>query len=93
MNAEYAPAGTTIKPVFRAEHVGSFLRPAALLGARAKYQRGDITVEQLRMPQGIQVMRQGRVGNAHMGFNLADIAAFHTFCDEKKEDLQTRRMS
>jgi len=36
------------KPPFRADHVGSLLRPAALKEARAKHQRGEITAEALR---------------------------------------------
>ena len=35
-------------PPFRADHVGSFLRPAYLLEARAKKARGEITPAQLR---------------------------------------------
>lgn len=35
-------------PPFRADHVGSFLRPAFLLEARKKKARGEITAEQLR---------------------------------------------
>jgi 5-methyltetrahydropteroyltriglutamate--homocysteine methyltransferase len=36
------------KPPFRADHVGSFLRPPAIHEARAKHQKGEITAEQLR---------------------------------------------
>lgn len=36
------------KPPFRADHVGSFLRPQALLESRNKWQAGDITLEELR---------------------------------------------
>ena len=35
-------------PPFRADHVGSFLRPKFLLDARAQKARGEITPEQLR---------------------------------------------
>jgi 5-methyltetrahydropteroyltriglutamate--homocysteine methyltransferase len=35
-------------PPFRADHVGSLLRPGALHAARADYQAGRITAEQLR---------------------------------------------
>ncbi|HEY1362900.1 MAG TPA: 5-methyltetrahydropteroyltriglutamate--homocysteine S-methyltransferase [Xanthobacteraceae bacterium] len=35
------------KPPFRADHVGSLLRPPALKEARAKRERGEITVEEL----------------------------------------------
>ncbi|MDB5598603.1 MAG: methionine synthase, vitamin-B12 independent [Xanthobacteraceae bacterium] len=37
-----------IKPPFRADHVGSLLRPAALKDARAKREAGEITAEALR---------------------------------------------
>jgi hypothetical protein len=39
---------TRPNPPFRADHVGSFLRPAYLLEAREKKAKGEITPEQLR---------------------------------------------
>ena len=36
------------KPPFRADHVGSFLRPAALKEARAKREKGEITAAELK---------------------------------------------
>ena len=36
------------RPPFRADHVGSFLRPKYLLEARAQAAAGEITREQLR---------------------------------------------
>jgi 5-methyltetrahydropteroyltriglutamate--homocysteine methyltransferase len=36
------------KPPFRADHVGSFLRPKALLEARDKHSRGEISKAELR---------------------------------------------
>lgn len=36
------------KPPFRADHVGSLLRPKALLDARDKHAKGEIAAEQLR---------------------------------------------
>jgi 5-methyltetrahydropteroyltriglutamate--homocysteine methyltransferase len=36
------------KPPFRADHVGSFLRPAALLDARERNRKGEISRTQLR---------------------------------------------
>ena len=36
------------KPPFRADHVGSLLRSAALKQARARRQRGDITAAELK---------------------------------------------
>jgi 5-methyltetrahydropteroyltriglutamate--homocysteine methyltransferase len=35
-------------PPFRADHVGSLLRPKPLLDMRARYHSGDITAEELR---------------------------------------------
>src|SRR5260370_31376953 len=35
-------------PPFRADHVGSLLRPAELLRARAEHQAGRLSVEELR---------------------------------------------
>src|SRR5258707_13772453 len=35
-------------PPFRADHVGSLLRPAPLLAARAEHEKGWITAETLR---------------------------------------------
>src|SRR5882757_1393521 len=36
------------KPPFRADHVGSFLRPKALIDARAQYRAGEIDAAALR---------------------------------------------
>jgi 5-methyltetrahydropteroyltriglutamate--homocysteine methyltransferase len=36
------------KPPFRADHVGSFLRPAALKEARAKHEKGEISAAALK---------------------------------------------
>jgi 5-methyltetrahydropteroyltriglutamate--homocysteine methyltransferase len=35
-------------PPFRADHVGSFLRPPELLDARARFQRKEISAAALR---------------------------------------------
>jgi 5-methyltetrahydropteroyltriglutamate--homocysteine methyltransferase len=37
-----------LNPPFRADHVGSLLRPQHLQEARARFQRNEITKEQLR---------------------------------------------
>lgn len=47
MSAEPSAAGTL--PPFRADHVGSFLRPTYLLQAREQRRRGEITPEALRL--------------------------------------------
>jgi methionine synthase II (cobalamin-independent) len=36
------------KPPFRADHVGSLLRPAALKEARSKHAKGELTAAQLK---------------------------------------------
>jgi methionine synthase II (cobalamin-independent) len=38
-------------PPFRGDHVGSFLRPKALLDARAQHQRGELSAAQLRVAE------------------------------------------
>ncbi len=45
------------KAPFRADHVGSLLRPAALKDARAKRERGEITAEQLREVENREIER------------------------------------
>ncbi len=39
---------TLKKPPFRADHVGSLLRPQALLDERARWKAGEITGDELR---------------------------------------------
>ena len=48
MNATVKPAPATPRPPFRADHVGSFLRPAYLLEAREQAARGALSALQLR---------------------------------------------
>src|SRR6185295_6494511 len=45
---ERAPMTTRTQPPFRADHVGSFLRPRRLLEARERRAQGEITAAQLR---------------------------------------------
>jgi 5-methyltetrahydropteroyltriglutamate--homocysteine methyltransferase len=44
-------------PPFRAEHVGSFLRPAALLEARRRHEDGEIADEELRSVEDEHIAR------------------------------------
>ena len=37
------------RPPFRADHVGSFLRPKALIDARTQYRAGEIDAAALRV--------------------------------------------
>jgi 5-methyltetrahydropteroyltriglutamate--homocysteine methyltransferase len=45
------------KPPFRADHVGSLLRPAALHAARARRARGEITADQLKAVEDREIER------------------------------------
>ena len=50
MSTTTVPAASRTRsvPPFRADHVGSFLRPAHLLEAREKFRKGEIAREELR---------------------------------------------
>jgi 5-methyltetrahydropteroyltriglutamate--homocysteine methyltransferase len=54
------------KPPFRADHVGSFLRPAALKQARAKREKGAITAAELKTVEDREIekviARQQEIG-------------------------------
>ena len=57
---------TGAEPPFRAEHVGSLLRPAALLAARAEYEGGRITAGMLRETED-DCIRHAVVMQAELG--------------------------
>src|SRR3954466_15367839 len=57
---------TGAEPPFRAEHVGSLLRPAALLAARAEYEGGRITTGRLRETED-ECIRHAVVMQAELG--------------------------
>ena len=46
---------TRIKPPYRAEHVGSLLRPKVLLDERARWKAGEITADELRKHEDEQI--------------------------------------
>ena len=48
MNGRRESMADQKKPPFRADHVGSLLRPPVLLQARAKRQKGEISADELR---------------------------------------------
>ena len=54
------------KPPFRADHVGSLLRPAALKEAREKQSRGEITAAELKAVEDREIKaairRQEEIG-------------------------------
>jgi len=45
------------KPPFRADHVGSFLRPQVLKQARAQFEKGEITADQLRAVEDDEIRK------------------------------------
>ena len=51
---------TRTQPPFRADHVGSFLRPQRLLEAREKKAKGEITPAQLRAVEDDAIAEIGR---------------------------------
>ncbi len=57
---------TRTTPPFRADHVGSLLRPAALKEARARRERGELSAEELRAAEDAAIEhiigRQAEVG-------------------------------
>ena len=57
---------TRTAPPFRADHVGSLLRPASLREARARRERGEISADELRAAENDAIediiARQAEVG-------------------------------
>jgi 5-methyltetrahydropteroyltriglutamate--homocysteine methyltransferase len=57
---------TRTSPPFRADHVGSLLRPAALKEARAQRERGEISAHDLRAAEDAEIerviVRQAEIG-------------------------------
>src|ERR1700742_3802343 len=51
-----APAGRRTLPPFRADHVGSLLRPKSLLQARADFKAGKVTAEELRAQEDAAIL-------------------------------------
>jgi 5-methyltetrahydropteroyltriglutamate--homocysteine methyltransferase len=62
-------------PPFRADHVGSLLRPAALKAARAKHERGEIGAEALRAVEDREIERAIRK-QEEVGLRLATDGEF-----------------
>lgn len=56
MSTQTKPTKRTVTP-FRYDIVGSFLRPQALKEARAQFQNGEITAEQLREVESAEIIR------------------------------------
>jgi 5-methyltetrahydropteroyltriglutamate--homocysteine methyltransferase len=93
----------TQKP-FRAEHVGSFPRPAALIAARAEYVSGKISLAELRRAEDAAIREivamQGRVGIGAVtdgefrrsSWRDAPFEHFNGFSDERFETDFTFRL-
>ena len=62
-------------PPFRAEHVGSLLRPAALLDCAAAFARGEIDQSELTRAENARDRRGGRL-QARLGLRLATDGEF-----------------
>src|SRR5712692_11624303 len=63
------------KPPFRADHVGSLLRPAVLKEARAKRARGEITADQLQQVENREIEKVIRK-QEEIGLELATDGEF-----------------
>lgn len=56
MSTQTKPTKRTVTP-FRYDIVGSFLRPLALKEARAQFQNGEITAEQLKEVESVEIIK------------------------------------
>ena len=90
MNA-HVGALTREKPPFRAEHVGSLLRPAALLEQRARFARGEIsqndltTVENSAISEAVAL--QERLGFSFVTDGEFRRRSYHSFFYKQLGDL------
>src|SRR3954452_19054744 len=79
------------KPPFRAEHIGSLLRPKALLDQRAKFARGEIDQATLTKAED-QAIKDALALQERVGLNSAPDAEFrrrsyHSFFYRQLGDL------
>jgi 5-methyltetrahydropteroyltriglutamate--homocysteine methyltransferase len=104
VTARTYPTSTTPKPPFRADHVGSLLRPVELQDARAKAAQGLITAAQLQRTEdeaiadavafqrsvGLQVITDGEYRRAyfHLDF-LKQIDGVETYFDQNATHFRT----
>ena len=94
------------KPPFRADHVGSLLRPAALKDARAKREANSITVEQLKTIEdreieaiiknqeavGLKSITDGEYRRAFWNYDfLGELAGAETYLGERKIKFQGKQ--
>ncbi len=94
------------KPPFRADHVGSLLRPPALKEARAQRERGEISAEQLKKVEdreieqvikkqeevGLQSVTDGEFRRAFWNYDfLGKLDGVEAYLGERKIKFQGRQ--
>ena len=62
-------------PPFRAEHIGSLLRPAGLLALRQKFNRGEIDQHELAAAEN-RAIEEAVTLQERLGFKLATDGEF-----------------
>jgi methionine synthase II (cobalamin-independent) len=86
-----APNASPQEPPFRAEHIGSLLRPKALLDARARFARGEITQGDLTAAED-RAIRDAIALQRQLGFRFVTDGEFrrrsyHSFFYRQLGDL------
>ena len=82
---------TREKPPFRAEHIGSLLRPAALLEQRARFTRGEISQNDMAVAENAAISEaialQERLGFRFVTDGEFRRRSYHSFFYQKLGDL------
>ena len=60
---------------FRAEHIGSLLRPPALIDKRAKFQRGEVNAAELSEAEALAI-KEALALQERLGFKMATDGEF-----------------
>jgi 5-methyltetrahydropteroyltriglutamate--homocysteine methyltransferase len=102
-NLPWESAMPRTKPPFRADHVGSLLRPAALKEARARRERGEISPEELEAVEdreiekvirnqeevGLRSVTDGELRRAFWNYDfLGEIDGVEAYLGERKIKFQ-----
>jgi len=84
-------AGTVTRPPFRAEHIGSLLRPAALLDQRGRFARGEISRADLTAEEDAAISDaialQERLGLSFVTDGEFRRRSYHSFFYQQLGDL------
>src|SRR5262249_22489677 len=84
-------AGTVTRPPFRAEHIGSLLRPAALLDQRGRFARGEISRADLTAEEDAAISDaialQERLGMRFVTDGEFRRRSYHSFFYQQLGDL------